>query len=215
MSIAEAICGQPKNMVGTDAWNHLPLELHHMVMRILEKARGLRAILNMRLVSKSWHAAFKDYPGAAMCTINEHSDLSEMCGIMPAMSQLEIRVEGQQLELGHLQACTNLRSLSITRMNRGWYLDYGVLVICLNSFTNTVESLELSGVRMKALPSQGSALTKLALHSACNTPREFWKMIVGLPQIKVSLACRQSFQADHDDLQNLLSTASIAVQSNR
>ena len=57
-------------MVGTDAWNHLPLELHHMVMRILEKARGLRAILNMRLVSKSWHAAFKDYPGAAMCDAN-------------------------------------------------------------------------------------------------------------------------------------------------
>lgn len=210
MSIAEAI----KNMVGRDAWNHLPLELHHMVMRVLERARGLRAILSMRLVSKSWHAAFKDYPGAAMCTINEHSDLSEMCGIMPAMSQLEIRVEGQQLELGHLQACTNLRSLSITCMNRG-YQGYEKLIICLDSITNTVESLELWGVRMQALPSQGSALTKLALHSACNTPREFWKMIVGLPQIKVSLVCRQSFQADHDDLQNLLSTVSIAVPSNR
>ncbi len=166
------------------AWDQLPQELLGIVMQKLDNFGGLDAVLPVRLVSRAWHAAFKQFPGTATCKIDRHNDASAVCSIMPAMSSIEVRVEENRLDLHQLYDCSNLRALSISKVNRK-FPDEHPLTICLAQLPQKIQSLELWGAKMSAPPDHGSALTKVSLCCAISTPKEIWKSLQGLPQLKV------------------------------
>ena len=83
-------------------------------MEKLEDSGDLRDVSDMRLVTKAWHTAFKEYPTDYDFGADEAS-LEQLLAIKPNLSKLELMNTRQhKVQLGLLTAASSLTSLHIT-----------------------------------------------------------------------------------------------------
>ena len=176
-------------------WDKLPHELANVVLgklvnsfdREWDQRAGLRAILTLRLVSKSWEEAARGYTGKAYTKPQTQTDLLDLIKLLPNMTELHIETREPQY-IQPVSACTQLSSLSISRSARrcgeregGHFLDMSLLPLGLVEL-----KVSAYGVNPSSFQNLSSmALTSLELTSVRNSPPEICKLMECLPRVQV------------------------------
>lgn len=85
-------------------------------MQKLAAEFGMTSLFPLRLVSKAWNDAFKDYSGDSRIIIEGESDLQRLITIMPNTSSLLISISSGSVEvsLSPLKECRQLTGLQLS-----------------------------------------------------------------------------------------------------
>ena len=96
-------------------WDYLPPHLLEIVLEKLAEEGGLRSLLPLRLVSKSWNATLQDYSRAGNFSVQGEADLARLIKIMPNFSSLAISMASgrNEVALSPLWGCKQLTDLQL------------------------------------------------------------------------------------------------------
>ena len=113
-------------------WKSLPQHLMDEFISKLEYEGCEESVANMRLVSKAWNAAVRNYPGKLKdVQIREQRDIEDLCKAMPNMTGLEISSAEEHIKFGPLASLTGLTNLGIEAGEKELHLDLSDLPISL------------------------------------------------------------------------------------
>lgn len=180
-------------------WRDLPHHLLEPVLAKLQTMGGVNSAASVRLVCKSWLAAFEHFPGAAALKIQAEAvkPLEKLFGLMPNISELRINSADPRLDLSPLQARSHLTCLSyiVTSSTHHYH------PVDLSLLPKALKELTLEGVQIQ----RGShsrivfvGLTKLVcVHDW--TP-EVWVLLHCLPALKVIFLAKVGFSIKIESL---------------
>ncbi len=158
-------------------------------MAKLEEEAGIEEVADLRLVSKDWHAAFREYPCQFTHSV-QGPDTQRLLAIQPNISSLTMMCRHQNtVDLGPLAAATHLTTLSLngtTFKNGDEYLEP---LVKLSKLPSTLLTLDLDSVfaspaYCEKLPC--TSLTKLLFTGQQNTCSEIVLLLQQLPGLRVN-----------------------------
>lgn len=163
-------------------WKTLPQHLMDEFISKLEDEGCEESVANMRLVSKAWNAAVRNYPGKLKdVQIREHCDIEDLCKAMPNMTGLEISSAEEHLDFGPLASLNGLTNLVIEAGEKELHLD-------LSDLPSSIRKLQLKAAYVsqhchKALKCVSPQSSTLAFGEDSNS--EIWKLLGQVPKLQV------------------------------
>lgn len=168
------------------SWDALPLHLVHLILRNFEGHGFMRILAVMRLVSKSWHAAVREYPAVLGWSVDELEDVSELCALMPSMSGIQAISEQNEIDLQPLSACSQLTDVSLIGEPK---MTSDVVYVDLSNVPLSVRSLAMNCVDFSGptLSSDSSLnITNLDICDSQNDVEDVSSLLEDLPGLQVS-----------------------------
>ena len=174
-------------------WESLPQHLMELVVGKAEVVGGRRAVASMRLVSSSWHAAIRAYPGTLRnIEVERPSQIADLQKIMPEVACLEVGSKEEEMDLGLLSELTRLTSLKLGRLQRFWGV-YATRQLAPYSADLSVLPTSLRRLQLQdaCVVPEGinsltcSELTSLSFAFGKNRKSDLWKLLRNLPKLKV------------------------------
>lgn len=170
-----------RNTQHSPQWSDLPCDV---ILRIAEKLSWLmdrlEALLLLRQVSKSWHAAVTEY--LDWLAINDQK-FDRVCSILPSISQIQTDlISCEELSLRSLQACTRLT-----------YIDLQSCMISTAPLDLSVLPPNLIRLSFDGFPVDPECLEEMSCHSCLtrfdialeSSPADFSKLLAKFPKLTV------------------------------
>ena len=175
---------------GTLVCKELPQHLLELiVLRFGQGCVTIKALLDLRLVSKAWKAALQEYTGTVGIDVETSANLFGVCRFLPAMSRLHISTPGLQFYLHPVSSLSRLVHLDISKADDNnvaneLLADLLLLPASLRSLVITDFHVDPACFKyMKCVE-----LTRLAISWTTNTAAEICDLLQYLPKLKVSYA---------------------------
>ena len=169
-------------------WGLLPQHLLERIFAHLEDSDLGESFADLRLVSKSWLAAVKAYPGHLRdVEIGADSHLKDLCKMMPNMVGLEMSPRCKKLKLQLLASLSRLTHLSLDGSYSFWDTDEELRA----DLSGLPRSLEVLWLRYVYVPPESFTrlkcvnLRSLGFDFGQNKPIEVWQLLQHLPKLEV------------------------------
>ena len=172
-----------RRAIATSTWSDLPQNLMDSIMRQIEMECGIKCVLTLRLVSKAWHDAFKNYPAAVAC-IHPFDDLETISHIMPSVASLQIyEKSGHGVDLNPVSRCTQLTRIDFNNTSMS---SASVDLACLPASLTEINMMYFRVDPTCLHDLQCSHLTKLDCRNGDSPALEIWTLLQNLPHLKAS-----------------------------
>ena len=190
----------------------LPVELMVLVISKLDAIGGSNTIVDLRMVSKSWNAAVKEYPMTKTFHVTKVGDLRKLCKIIPNPRELTVTRQELKLNLRPLASLTSLTKVSIAGIEYAWSDGLRQLYARLSNLPSSLRMLQLTHVDLPPRCLRDLQCTDLRFLSLQMVPQgdfDAWKMLRQLPVLEVNLCILVSCCLAHFlDIRNFASLQS-------
>lgn len=166
---------------------NLPQDLKGAILRHLQALGGAKAVVIMRLVSKSWQAAVEEFPAEVSLWPPVFKRLKEISKIIPNMRALTLHNVQEGLNLDSIAELGRLTELNMSQAESAGLVQAPILRFT-QPFPWTLQSLQLQGLNVSPeVLRQGNLpyLTNLTFIWEQNGEAEAWQALLSLPKLKV------------------------------
>lgn len=170
-------------------WNGLPVHLMHLILKKLEAHGYMRFLAVMRLVSKSWRAAVREYPAILGWSVDKLEDVSRLCALMPSMSVIQASSEGREINLQPLSACSQLTLVCLIGEPK---MPSDVVCVDLAKLPASAKFVEMVDVKFSNSifgSSSNPNVTQLNIVNSQNEVEDISLLLGDLPGLQVSCCC--------------------------
>lgn len=163
----------------------LPQLATDIIFEHVEASDGFHGILCLRLVSKAWLAAVREYPGSAELD-SDLKELDSLLRIMPRVTKLSLcshLLSSKTINLSPLAQCKQLTSLELFDGSGG----YESLTINVVGSPNSFRELGVCNLRLGvgSFNNAASSITSLKLQRTKSVREDEWEWVQNLPNLKV------------------------------
>ena len=191
----ETKCAQQcrKHQEVASDWNHLPQHLVELVLGKLASSIGSSNMAAVRLVSRSWHRAFREYPWQEYTNVSSSIQMEKICRVRPCM--VSLYVESKRLGTIKLDCLSSLCHLTSLRLHgRAFHRfdkdEYIETCVELGYLPSALKRLEMDSVYVDpgTLSSlHCPSLTHLEFAWEQNEDPEIAELLHCLPSLKVHI----------------------------
>ena len=161
----------------------MPEHLTTIILSKIELKMGIKAAATVRLVSKSWRAAFNAFAARVRFDGRKPEQLKALCQLLPQMKKLRIDRASKRLNLQWTADLSSLTSLSLCHESFK-FTSKEAMDCKLSGLPTTLRHLYLDGVNVVLEPADKiklPLLTKLSFFWEENTPSDVWRLLLCLP----------------------------------
>ncbi len=162
--------------------------MDHIITNLKEQD-GLKGLLLLRLVSKSWKDACQEYSGGIKFAAQRPDDLAHACKALPNLSELTMSLLREGFNLYPLSRCSRLSDISLStyqsredRYLHAIYLEQAYLPATIRALA--LESVCLEPAYMGNL----TRLTRVRFLWPSNFPPGIRDGLLDLPKLQVCLS---------------------------
>ncbi len=212
-SLRSSLCSSSP---ATPDFADLPQHIATLILSKIEAEEGTAAAATIRLVSKSWHAAFNEFAAnefAARVQMkgDKPDQLKALCQLLPHTREVFFNKASKRLDLDWTAQLSFLTALTIwhDRSEKPYEAGMGC---ALSNLPTRLRELCLDGVHLLLEPVNNvdlPLLTSLQFAWKPNIPSNAWSLLLCLPALKVSHL--ESFCANTKYLRNSLLESSLIM----
>lgn len=96
----------------------LPIPILEIIIHHVEQDAGWRSAAILQLVSKSWRAAYRNYPAKVDLDLRQGppSNVQQLCKLLPNMQELTVNTAHENVLLDSISQCYQLTKLVVSAL---------------------------------------------------------------------------------------------------
>ena len=176
----------------------LPIPILEIIIQYVEQDAGWRSAAVLQLVSKSWRAAYRNYPSKVDVDLRQGapSDVQQLCKLLPNMQELTVNTAHENVILDSISQCSQMTKLVVSALcDLEEFSDETGDILCQGDFDLSCLPASLKQLRLSEVSLGDESieilrclhLTKLHCHPLYTSTAAMCSLLVQLRELKVLL----------------------------